>query len=59
MTVPDLITLVDASLKDRTLVASAQFEENHGYPLRFHVDGNPGIADDESGFVIDDFKVQK
>lgn len=59
MTVPDLITLVDASLQDRTVVASAQFEKLHGYPLRFNVDGGAGIADSGGGFVIEDFKVQE
>ena len=59
MTVPDLITLVDTSLKDRTLIASAQFDKTYGYPLRFQVDGYGGTSDGDGGFLIENFKVQK
>lgn len=59
MTVPDLITLVDTSLKNRTLIANAEFEKSHGYPLRFHADGDAGISDSDRGFVIEDFKLQE
>jgi hypothetical protein len=57
--IPDLIALVHKSLRDRTLIASAQFEKRYGYPLRFHVGGDAGIADSDGGFVIEDFKVQE
>jgi hypothetical protein len=57
MTVPELIALVDTSLKDRSLVSSAQFDGKYGYPRRFHVTGNTGFSDSDGGFSIEDFKV--
>jgi hypothetical protein len=59
MTIPDLISLVETSLKDRTLVSSAQFDGRYGYPRRFHVDGAAGVPDSDAGFVVEDFKVQE
>jgi hypothetical protein len=59
MTVPELVSLVDTSLKDPTLVSNARFDGKYGYPLRFHVDGTAGISDSDGGFVIEEFKVQE
>jgi hypothetical protein len=57
--VPELLDVVDAVLRDRTLYSTARFDPSYGFPIRLDLQpGSPAPADTESGFVIASFRVE-
>jgi hypothetical protein len=61
MTVPELLTMVDAAHQDRTVYAFSTFDPKLGFPTLFSVlpgsVANTMMSDVDDGFVVSDFRV--
>lgn len=60
LSVPDLLTVVDSALQDRTLYSNALFDKKLRFPTTFDVrSGTLAPADTDSGVTIEEFQVRK